>query len=155
MKSIETGLKLVACIVYTVLVGVTVSGVYFRYVLNDSLVWGEELGRYMFIWIVCIGAAMAVAKDAHVNVDFVLEKLSAKVRNLVELVTEIGVLVFLGVVIVQGAKLTAFGFESHSLALQIPMALVYVALPLTGAVMAVYTALRIGRRLRPSKPPLG
>ena len=155
MKSIEIGLKFLASVVYTALIGVTVGGVYFRYVLNDSLVWGEELGRYLFIWIVCVGAAMGVARNAHVNVDFVLGKLPARVRNLVELATEVGVLVFLGVVIVQGAKLTVFGLGSFSLAMQIPMAWVYGALPFTAAVMAVYTARRIGRRFGLGEPPLG
>jgi TRAP-type C4-dicarboxylate transport system permease small subunit len=155
MKWIDIGFKFVASALYMVLIGVTVGGVFFRYVLNDSLVWGEELGRYMFIWIVCIGAAIGVARDRHVNVDFVLEKLPARIRNLVELATEVGVLVFLAVVIVQGAKLTIFGLGSFSLALQIPMAWVYGALPFTAALMAVYTVRRIGRRFGLGDPPRG
>ena len=155
MKSIEIGLKLVASVVYMVLIGVTVGGVFFRYVLNDSLVWGEELARYLFIWIVCIGAAIGVARGTHVRVEFVLDKLAAPARHRLELATDVGVLVFLAVIIVQGAKLTVFGLGSYSLAMQIPMAWVYGALPLTAVVMAVYTARRIGRRFGLGAPPFG
>ena len=108
----------------------------------------SRIARYVRINAGHIGRAYCV-------VDFVLDKLPARIRNLVELATEVGVLVFLAVVIVQGAKLTIFGLGSFSLALQIPMAWVYGALPFTAALMAVYTVRRIGRRFGLGDPPRG
>ena len=41
-----------------------------RYVVNDSAAWTEEVARYMLIGVVFIGAAMGVAKNNQIQVDF-------------------------------------------------------------------------------------
>jgi TRAP-type C4-dicarboxylate transport system permease small subunit len=41
-----------------------------RYVLNDSASWTEEIARYFLIATVFIGAAIGVAKNNHIQVDF-------------------------------------------------------------------------------------
>ena len=41
-----------------------------RYVLNDSAAWTEEIARYFLIATVFIGAAIGVAKNNHIQVDF-------------------------------------------------------------------------------------
>ena len=41
-----------------------------RYVLNDSAAWTEEIARYLLIATVFTGAAIGVAKNNHIQVDF-------------------------------------------------------------------------------------
>ena len=41
-----------------------------RYVLNDSAAWTEEIARYLLIGMVFVGAAIGVAKNNHIQVDF-------------------------------------------------------------------------------------
>lgn len=41
-----------------------------RYVLNDSASWTEEIARYLLIATVFTGAAIGVAKNNHIQVDF-------------------------------------------------------------------------------------
>ncbi|CAN7226031.1 TRAP transporter small permease [Variovorax paradoxus] len=41
-----------------------------RYVMNDSAAWTEEVARYMLIAVVFIGAAVGVAKNSQIQVDF-------------------------------------------------------------------------------------
>lgn len=41
-----------------------------RYVMNDSAAWTEEVARYMLVGVVFIGAAIGVAKNTHIQVDF-------------------------------------------------------------------------------------
>jgi hypothetical protein len=41
-----------------------------RYVMNDSAAWTEEVARYMLIAVVFIGAAVGVAKNNQIQVDF-------------------------------------------------------------------------------------
>ena len=53
------------------LLGITVFYQFFtRYVLNDSAAWTEEIARYLLIATVFIGAAIGVAKNNHIQVDF-------------------------------------------------------------------------------------
>jgi TRAP-type transport system small permease protein len=41
-----------------------------RYVMNDSAAWTEEIARYLLIAVVFVGAAIGVAKNNHIQVDF-------------------------------------------------------------------------------------
>jgi TRAP-type C4-dicarboxylate transport system permease small subunit len=48
-----------------------------RYVFNDSASWTEEIARYLLIGTVFIGAAIGVAKNNHIQVDFFYRHLPA------------------------------------------------------------------------------
>lgn len=51
--------------------GLTVFYQFFtRYVLNDSASWTEEIARYLLIATVFTGAAIGVARNNHIQVDF-------------------------------------------------------------------------------------
>lgn len=51
--------------------GLTVFYQFFtRYVLNNSAAWTEEIARYLLIATVFTGAAIGVAKNNHIQVDF-------------------------------------------------------------------------------------
>ncbi|MFM7965617.1 MAG: TRAP transporter small permease, partial [Betaproteobacteria bacterium] len=51
--------------------GLTVFYQFFtRYVLNNSASWTEEIARYLLIATVFTGAAIGVAKNNHIQVDF-------------------------------------------------------------------------------------
>ena len=59
--------------------------VLFRYVLGMAVPWTEEAARYLNIWMVFLGGAVAVAWDAHLKVTFFLDRLGGAVRVAVEL----------------------------------------------------------------------
>ena len=53
------------------LLGLTVFYQFFtRYVMNDSASWTEEIARYLLIGTVFVGASIGVAKNNHIQVDF-------------------------------------------------------------------------------------
>jgi TRAP-type C4-dicarboxylate transport system permease small subunit len=49
-----------------------------RYVFNDSAAWTEEIARYELIAVVFIGAAIGVAKNNHIQVDFFYRHMPAR-----------------------------------------------------------------------------
>ena len=44
------------------------SRVFFRFVLNASLTWSEELSRFAFIWLVCMGAVLGAKERIQIRV---------------------------------------------------------------------------------------
>ncbi len=50
-------------------------GVFFRYVLNRSLTWSDEVSLIFFIWATLLAIASGYLHDKHVNLDLIVRKL--------------------------------------------------------------------------------
>lgn len=79
---------------YTMIVVTIGSEVLRRFVLSYSSIWGEEIARYAFIYLVWIGVSAAVRDRAHIRIDVLLHYLSARGKAFVYL---FGDFVMLGV----------------------------------------------------------
>ncbi|MDB5825006.1 MAG: dctM [Herminiimonas sp.] len=62
---------LVAAEIFLLLVNV-----FYRYVLNDPLVWGDELASTLFIWLAMLGAVIALQRGEHMRLTTFLAKMS-------------------------------------------------------------------------------
>lgn len=59
-----------------------------RYGFNSSINVTEELSRYLFLWLVFLGAVLAFNENRHVGVTFLMNRLSSKQRQYVHLLTD-------------------------------------------------------------------
>ena len=59
-----------------ILVVCTVLQVFCRFVLNNALVWSEEVSRFAGIWMVVLSTAIAIHKRSHMTIDLVTGKFS-------------------------------------------------------------------------------
>jgi TRAP-type C4-dicarboxylate transport system permease small subunit len=122
------------------LTGLQIAQVIFRYVLNNPVAWVDELSRYVFIWMIMIGAGMGMAKSAHFNIDFIKDAMPRAVRKFFVLIAQGTVIVFSGVVIFYGSRLLGSVSNQITPALSLPFSLPYAAVP-TGAALILYHAL--------------
>lgn len=123
------------------MVGAVLMQVFGRYVFNYSITAAVETATFAQIWMVLLGAGYAMRQRMHVNIDVVIQMLPAHWARLL-LVPVAGLcLWFLWVVFVGGVRLLDLGAIQRSPALQIPMTIPYLALPLA----AVYFALEAFR----------
>ena len=53
----------------------------FRFVLNFSLSWTEELSRYLFILMVSHGASLALKRSNHVRVELIDIYVKSKIKK--------------------------------------------------------------------------
>ncbi|MGH8431062.1 MAG: TRAP transporter small permease [Solimonas sp.] len=60
---------------FSVMVAVVSLQVLFRYFLNFSLDWADEVGRLTFVWSAFLGVPHGVKVGAHVGIDFVAKLL--------------------------------------------------------------------------------
>ena len=81
------------------LTGLQIVQVAFRYFLNRPLAFVDETSRYIFIWMVMVGAGLAMAKLAHFEIDFLKARMPKTLRTIDTSLVHIVTLVFtLGVV---------------------------------------------------------
>jgi len=125
--------------------------VLFRYLLRQPLFWSEELPRYLLIWMCFLAAALAQKHDAHINITLCLAPLSTRTRQLLKILTDAVILVFLWILIYSGSLVTSITAHHRSTALQLPMGLVYAALPVGAILMSLYLVLQIADSVRRQK----
>ena len=114
--------------------------VFSRFVLNDPSSWTDELATLLIIWVAMIGASVAFIRNNHLGVDYFVGKLKPRPRLISEIVVQCLVCAFaLMVLTIGGIKLVTLTLltEQVSPALMIKMGYVYMALPISGIVIAL------------------
>ena len=99
--------------------------------LIPSYIWTEELARFMFIWMVMIGAMVGVREGTHFEVD-VWPQLGARSNALLRIVSHVFVLVFALVFVWWGIAFTRFGWDQLSEIAELPMWTIFIAWPVAG-----------------------
>lgn len=113
-------------------------GVFFRYVLNDSLSWSDELALIVFIWAIFLSVASGYLHDKHVNLDLLIRTFSGRWQTRLGQISEGlsgGYLISLNVSGLQALPIVARG---HTDALQWPMSIPYFAIPVACHLMLIH-----------------
>jgi TRAP-type C4-dicarboxylate transport system permease small subunit len=127
-------------------VGIVLVGVVFRYVLNRSLPWTDEVVRYLFVWFTLLGAAVTLREREHIRVEYFVAKLPARARRLVEATVLVAVCAYLAALTVLGAQWVWATRGACTSALQWPLNLFfYAALPCSSALSLGYAIRRLRR----------
>ena len=76
-----------------------------RYVMNDSAAWTEEIARYLLIATVFTGAAIGVAKNNHIQVDFFFRYFPKRLGHMMALLVDLLRIAFFGAAVVYTAMM--------------------------------------------------
>jgi len=125
-----------------------------RFLLNHPSSYTEEIARFLLIWIGLLGAAYGIGKNIHLAIDVLKQKLPEAKRRIMDILINSFVFLFaLTVMIIGGIYLVLLTFDLHqiSAALQLELGYVYLAVPLSGILMAFYSLLNIVALLKNGK----
>lgn len=116
--------------------GLTVFYQFFtRYVMNDSASWTEEIARYLLIATVFTGAAIGVAKNNHIQVDFFFRFMPQALSYRLALAVDVVRIAFFGAAtFLTGQMMDKLGSYKMTI-IDLPMNLVY------GVVLAGFSAM--------------
>ena len=99
--------------------------------LIPSYIWTEEMARFLFVWLIMIGAMVAMREGTHFVVD-VWPRLSPRADAVLGLVSGVAVLLFALVFVYAGWEFTEFAFNRISELAELPLWMIHVAWPLLG-----------------------
>ena len=103
-------------------------GVFFRYVLNDSLSWTEEISRYGLVYITYIGCATAVRRRSHIRIDLIERLLPPAGQRVVAIFVDLMMLAFLAFMAINAFRIMDVLWTSRSAAVGLPIIYVYAAI---------------------------
>ena len=115
--------------------GVVLVGTFWRYVLNDPIMWTEEAARYLMIWMALIAASISMKRREHVSMNLLINPLPAVIKRIVGTLTSLAVAFFLLVLTREGITMVLSARSQISPALGIPMFWPLVSVPLSGILM--------------------
>jgi TRAP-type C4-dicarboxylate transport system permease small subunit len=116
-----------------------------RYVMNDSAAWTEEVARYMLIGVVFIGAAVGVAKNNQIQVDFFYRHMPAAMgRWLSRAVDVLRTAFFAAAVVMTVQMMLKIGSNTRMTIVDAPMNIVY-ALCLFGFAAMTWRSVQVMR----------
>ncbi|MDO4581289.1 MAG: TRAP transporter small permease [Bacillota bacterium] len=128
---------LVGCLAFTVCI--VFLQVVMRNLFNYALPWCEELSRYIFVWLVWLGASMTTRKKGHIRVEFIFNIFGGKYRVFFEILTAViwcGFCIFLAAISSQ-LVIKAYNINNVSTAMQLPMYISYLAIPVGVGIMSL------------------
>lgn len=108
-----------------------------RFAFNFSIAWTEELCRYLFVWMVFLGAGVGVLRRKHIAVDIVPNLIPTRMRKYYNVFLDLLIVVFCILLIRYGAAFSAKAMQQRSPAMQIPLGYIYYGIIAGGAVMLI------------------
>lgn len=117
---------------------VLLAQVLFRYVLGNPLVGSEDAAKLATIWMVFLGAGLAVRDRLHIKIDYFVDKLPPRWQRVIDVATDAVELIFIGIVLYQCIDLFDMQRGMKSVGLNIDVTYFSAALPAGFLLMAIY-----------------
>ena len=115
--------------------------VFSRYVLGAPSSFTDELARFLMIWIGVLGAAYVAGRNGHVAIDVLARRTSGNNQKRLKQLVRIAIVLFcLFAMVIGGLRLVyvTYVLEQYSPALGLPLAVVYLVIPLSGLLIIYY-----------------
>lgn len=112
-----------------------------RYFFGRTYMGTMELVRYTMIWVSILGASTAFITKEHVVIDTLAGRIPQRIWFWCRLCADLVLCGFFVAMIVGGQAIAIRNFSQTSLGLQIPMFYPYLAIPVGGSLMLLYTLL--------------
>lgn len=120
------------------IVTIVTTEVILRYVFKHSLIFTEELARYLMVWIVFLGSALAIRDKAHIRINILVKKLNPTFRQVAHLLEHGLVLLFLVIIAVEGIRILPGQLRQMCITMDISLFYFYLAIPVGAVLMIVY-----------------
>ncbi|MEN1967954.1 TRAP transporter small permease [Lentibacillus sp. N15] len=142
MDKVNQILKYIVSLVFIILSILVVLQVITRFIVDYPLSWSEEISRYLMVYIVFFGSALAIRTHQHIAIDFLPEMLSGKNKRKLTIITLWICIVFFALLSYYGSILTITVIGQATPTLQFSMSFAYAAIPI-GSTLMLLNALAV------------
>jgi TRAP-type C4-dicarboxylate transport system permease small subunit len=114
-----------------------------RYLFNSGLVWAEELTRFLFVWLVFLGAISALKENNHLGFTAVVKAMSSGIKKAFFVTSNIMMFVVLLLLLTGAYNIMPIGMMNQGAATGIPMAVMYAVVMPMSVGMAIIIVLNL------------
>ena len=116
-----------------------------RYLFDFPLEWSEEVSRFGFVWLVFAGAGLLVRTGDHLKVSTFVDPLPGKAKRVIAVAVEVAILICAVFFFAGGWRLARNEWRQLSPAIEAPMGIVYLVIPVSAAFMVLWSVVRLAR----------
>jgi len=113
-------------IMLAVMVVLVFGNVVLRYGFNTGIAVSEEVARYIFVWMIFIGAIVAVHEHTHLGVDSLVRRLPRKGKLVCAVISDLLILVAMWLLLKGSWTQTLINYPTASPVSGISMAVLYI-----------------------------
>jgi TRAP-type C4-dicarboxylate transport system permease small subunit len=124
--------QIITVLIFLLVVPVTLQIVSRYTELIPRYIWTEEAARFLFIWMISFGSAIAVREQTHFNVDVLTKPKTARGKAVAVLVVDLSMLAMALMFVWYGWVFTLFGYSQTSELTGINMVFIFVSFFLSG-----------------------
>jgi TRAP-type transport system small permease protein len=146
----QTALRVISVVIEVVLsalavfiVGMVTTEVVLRKFFGSSLIITEELARYLMVWLVFLGCALAVRDGCHIRINFLVKRFGRAVQIAVAVAANALTILFLLLLVVEGLRILPQQFYQTTITFDAYMFYFYLAIPVGSVLMILYLVPRL------------
>ena len=142
-------LKILLTVLMAVLIVPVAMQILSRYTgIIPRFIWTEEIARFCFVWIILIGAMIAVRDGTHFDVDVLPRSSSRRFKLVMGLFCHAAVLAVALTFVIYGYDFAILGSRQHSEIAGLPMLSIYIAWPIAGVTWVIFLVEKIADLIR-------
>jgi TRAP-type transport system small permease protein len=111
-----------------------------RYTTGVSILWAEEVSRYLMIWLAFLGGGLVLRYGGHVGIETLQDVLPRRAAGIRAAIVVL-LLAFFVFMVVVGGRYAVLAWGQTTPVLQIPVGAVYLAIPLGFALLTAHLLL--------------
>ena len=138
-SALDFALELVTVSLLVATVVIALIQIFWRYILDNSLSWPEEMARWAFVWLVFLGSAMLTHRQSHIVIDLLPRSLGPRGQTIHALAVRIVLAAVAALLVVYGTDLVRRS-TFISPALEWPTAYLCLAIPVSAVFTLVFLA---------------
>jgi len=129
LNKVEKVLAAVCVAAMALMLGLGILTVLFRFVIQSSLSFPDEMIRYLFVWVIALGSAIGLRRNIHAAIGIVVKNMPDALKRASLMFASLCVIIFLAIVVQKGWHATLSASGQISPAMQISMAWLFASAP--------------------------
>lgn len=135
------------------MVGIIFFQVIMRFVFNNSLVWSEELGKFIFVWLSWLGISIGHRRKEHIKITLFVDMLPYKAQKVLEALSEIILILICGITLYYSVQMMGIQMKIPYAGIKISTAWGYLSLVLGCGLFIMRALIFLVEAIRAIKAP--
>jgi TRAP-type C4-dicarboxylate transport system permease small subunit len=120
------------------IVAILFYAVVMRYGFHRPPAWSIELSRFLFLWMVMLGAVLVTREKSHIEITFLSDLLPTRIRKVWLVLVRLAMLSFCIVMVYYGVRILPIVGQANTPTLNLSMGWLYAAVPSGAFLMGLY-----------------